>query len=279
MSEGPEVSIVVVAYRARDFVLRCLASIEANVSISAEVIVIDDGSGDGTPEAVRSEFPAVRMVEQPQNMGLAAGRNTAIKLLEGAKVLMLDSDTQVKAGAVERLAEVLDSDPGAGIVAPRLLNPDGSVQLSCRRWPSLLIPFVRRGPVAKLMPEPEMHRRHMMMDFDFASERPVVAAMGAAQMWRADLPQRIGSFDERISSYGGEDIDWCLRVWEAGLEVRYVPDAEIVHEWQHVVRRTPWSRHSLRALSDFYYVQWKHRRPSLGSPNSGGQVVKRPPRG
>jgi GT2 family glycosyltransferase len=260
MSAVPDVSIVIVTYRARDFVLRCLASIEANVSISAEVIVIDDGSGDGTPEAVRSEFPEVRMVEQPQNMGLAAGRNTAISLVRGAKVLMLDSDTQVKPGAVEALVEVLDTNPEAGIAAPRLLNPDGSVQLSCRRWPSLLIPWVRRGPIARLMPEPEMHRRHMLMDFDFASERPVVAAMGAAQMWRSDLPQRIGTFDERISSYGGEDVDWCLRAWEDGLEVRYVPSAEIVHEWQHVVRRSPWSRHSLRALFDFYYVQWKHRK-------------------
>jgi GT2 family glycosyltransferase len=260
MSERPAVSIVVVAYRARDFVLRCLASIEENVSIPIEVIVVDDGSEDGTPEAVRERFPAARMVEQPENRGLAAGRNTAISVLRGHKVLMLDSDTKVRPGAVETLVRVLDENPQVGVAAPRLLNPDDSVQLSCRRWPSLLIPIVRRGPIAKVQPEPEMHRRHMMMDFDFASQRPVVAAMGAAQMWRAELPSRIGSFDERISSYGGEDIDWCMRVWEAGLEVRYVPEAEIVHEWQHVVRRSPWSRHSLRALFDFYYVQWKHRR-------------------
>jgi GT2 family glycosyltransferase len=260
VSERPEVSIVVVAYRARDYVLRCLASIEANVGVPSEVIVVDDGSGDGTPEAVRGEFPRTRVVEQGGNRGLAAGRNAAIAILRGGKILMLDSDTQVKAGAVETLAESLDADPGVGIVAPRLLNPDGSAQLSCRRWPSLLIPFVRRGPIARLRPEPEMHRRHMMMDFDFASDRPVVAAMGAAQMWRADLPTRIGTFDERISSYGGEDVDWCLRTWEAGLEVRYVSGAEVVHEWQHVVRRSPWSRHSLRALFDFYYVQFKHRK-------------------
>jgi GT2 family glycosyltransferase len=272
VSEVPEVSIVVVAYRARDFVLRCLASIEDNVRIPHEVIVVDDASGDGTPAAVRERFPSAQVVEQPRNMGLAAGRNAAVRVLRGRKVLMLDSDTQVRAGAVEALIEFLDSNPGTGVAAPRLLNPDGSTQLSCRRWPSLLIPWVRRGPLAKLRPEPEMHRRHMMMDFDFASERPVVAAMGAAQMWRAELPERIGPFDERISSYGGEDIDWCMRVWEAGLEVRYVPDSEVVHEWQHVVRRKPWSRHSLRALYDFYYVQWKHRGlrsdPRIAAANS-----------
>jgi len=260
VSEAPAVSIVVVAYKARDFVLRCLASIEENVEIDHETIVVDDGSEDGTPEAVRERFPWARVVEQPRNMGLAAGRNAAIDVLGGRKVLMIDSDTQVKPGAVETLVAYLDEHPRVGVAAPRLLNPDGSSQLSCRRWPSLLIPWVRRGPIARLNPEPQMHRRHMMMDFDRASERPVIYAMGAAQIWRADLPRRIGRFDTRISSYGGEDIDWCMRTWEAGLEVRYVPAAEIVHEWQHVVRRSPWSRHTLRALFDFYYVQWKHRK-------------------
>lgn len=251
---------MIVAFRARDYVLRCLGSIEAHVSLKAEAIVVDDCSGDGTPEAVRSAFPKAKVIEQPENRGLSAGRNAAIAVLRGRKVLMLDSDTEVRPGAVETLAEVLDSRPGVGVAAPRLLNPDGSIQHSCRRWPSLLIPFARRGPLSRLRPEPKMHRDHMMMDFDFASERPVVAAMGAAQMWRAGLPEQIGLFDERISSYGGEDVDWCLRVWEAGLEVRYVPRAEIIHDWQHVVRRSSWSRHSLRALLDFYYVQLKHRR-------------------
>jgi GT2 family glycosyltransferase len=260
VTAGPEVSLVIVAYEARDYVLRCLKSIEANVEISSETIVVDDGSGDGTAAAVRDRFTAARLMEQPQNRGLAAGRNTAISAVRGRKVLMLDSDTEVRPGAVEALVEYLDSHPEVGIAAPRLLNPDGSVQLSCRRFPSLLTPIIRRGPIHKLRPEPRTYRRHMMMDFDFACDRPVVTVMGAAQMWRADLPQRIGRFDERISSYGGEDTDWCLRTWEAGLEVHYVPGAEVVHDWQHVVRSRGLSRHSLRALFDFYYVQMKHRK-------------------
>jgi GT2 family glycosyltransferase len=257
---GPEVSVVVVAFRARDYVLACLEALAANAGVAYEAIVVDDGSGDGTPAAVRERFPDAVMVAKEQNEGPSAGRNSALPHVRGRFVLMLDSDTKVHEGAIGRLVTFLDERPEVGLVGPRLVNPDGTVQHSCRRWPSPLIPFMRRGPYARLVPEPRAHRDHMMMDFDFATERPVVAVMGAAQMWRSDLTGLIGRYDERISSYGGEDVDWCLRVWRAGLEVRYVPDAVIEHEWQHVVRRQGLSRHSLLALRDFYYLQAKHRR-------------------
>ena len=261
MSEAaPDVSVVIVAFRARDYVLACLEALRENAGVDYEAIVVDDGSGDGTPEAVRERFPEAVMVAKPENEGLSAGRNSSLERIRGRHVLMLDSDTKVRPGAIARLSRVLDENPGVGLVGPRLVNPDGSVQHSCRRWPSPLIPLMRRGPYARIDPEPRAHRWHMMMDFDFAAERPVVAVMGAAQMWRADLPAAIGRYDERISSYGGEDVDWCVRVWKAGLEVRYVPDAVIEHEWQHVVRRQGLSKHSLLALRDFYYLQVKHPR-------------------
>jgi N-acetylglucosaminyl-diphospho-decaprenol L-rhamnosyltransferase len=257
--ERPEVSIVVVTWRARDYVLRCLASIEQHVTLPHEVIVVDDGSQDGTPEGVRKRFPAARVIAKPRNEGLVAGRNDALPLVGGRFVLMLDSDTEVRPGAVERLAEVLDRSPQVGLVGPRLVDDDGELILSCRRYPPFFIPLLRRGPYARLRPNPPIQRWHLMEDFDHATERPVVWVAGAAQMWRADLPARIGGFDRRISSYGGEDKDWCLRVWEAGLEVRYVPDAVVVHSWQHVIGGS-YSRKALRAFVDWYYLQWKHRR-------------------
>jgi GT2 family glycosyltransferase len=131
---------------------------------------------------------------------------------------------------------------------------------------------MRRGPYARLVPDPAAHRRHMMKDFDHASERPVVWIVGAAQMWRAGLAARIGTYDPRLSSYGGEDLDWCLRVWEAGLEVRYAPQAEIVHVFQQMTRRSLYGHKSFRALRDWYYLQWKHRAlrhdPRLNTANA-----------
>lgn len=259
LPEAAVVSVVVVTYKARDHVIRCLASLRQNAGMPYEVIVVDDASGDGTVEAVRERYPEARVVAKTENAGLAAGRNSSLPLVRGRYVLMLDSDTELKPGALAAMTELLDERREVGLVAPRLLFPDGSTQPSTRRWPGSLIPFMRRGPYAKLNPDPEAHRRHMMSDFDFDHARPVVSAMGAAQIWRSDLPRIIGRYDERVSSYGGEDQDWCARVWKAGLQVVYLPKAEVVHHWQHVVRKNPWSRHSLRALRDFYYLQWKHR--------------------
>jgi N-acetylglucosaminyl-diphospho-decaprenol L-rhamnosyltransferase len=253
------VSIVVVTWRARDYVMRCLESLERHVSIPYEVIVVDDGSTDGTTAAVRGGFPTVRVLPKARNQGLSAGRNSALPLVRGRHVLMLDSDTEVYAGAVETLVARLDGHPEVGLVAPRLFHPDGHIQLSCRRYPPLFRPFLRHGPYAWVNPNPASYRRHVMEDFDHERERPVVWVLGAAQMWRADLRMLIGLYDTRISSYGGEDLDWCLRVWRAGHKVLYVPQAEVMHHWQQVVREKPSIRRSIRVFRDFYYIQWKHR--------------------
>jgi N-acetylglucosaminyl-diphospho-decaprenol L-rhamnosyltransferase len=260
MSRRPEVSVVVVARRARELVLQCLDSLQQHARIAYEAIVVDDGSDDGTPEAVRSGFPGVQVVVKELSEGLAAGRNSALPLVNGRLVLMLDSDTRVRPGALEMMASVLDNDRDVGLVGPKLIYPDGEVQPSCRRFPSPLIPIVRRWPFVRIAPDSRTHRRHMMLDFDHASERPVAYVMGAAQMWRAELSRSLGPFDEKISSYGGEDLDWCLRVWAAGLEVRYTPQAVVVHDWQRVVHHERgWNQDAIRAAWDFYYLQWKHR--------------------
>ena len=256
----PEVSVVIVAFRDRDHVLRCLRSLELHAGLAYEVIVVDDGSADGTASAVRDQFSYVTVVEKLRNEGLVAGRNTALPLLRGRLVLMLDSDTEVRPGALPTLASVLDDFPHVGLVGPKLVYPDGSLQLSCRRYPPFFLPLLRRGPLARRFPNPRSHQRQMMMDDDHLSARPVVWVMGAAQMWRRDLPRQIGLYDHRVSSYGGEDQDWCMRVWASGQEVRYVPQAEIMHVFQKVTRRSLYGRKSFRTLRDFYYLQWKHRR-------------------
>lgn len=256
---APVVSVVIVAWRARGDVLRCLESLQRHAGLPYEAIVVDDGSGDGTSEAARQHIPETRTLTKSINEGLVCGRNDALPLVRGRLVLMLDADTEVRPGALQALAAALDAHPEVGLVGPRLVYPSGELQLSCRRYPPLLIPFIRRGPYARLNPDPPTHRRHLMKDFDHAGERQVVWVSGAAQMWRAQLPEQIGAYDAGVSSYGGEDLDWCLRVWSAGLQVRYVPGAEIVHRWQQATRQNLYGRKSIRALRDWYYLQWKHR--------------------
>jgi GT2 family glycosyltransferase len=268
----PEVSIVIVTWRAREHVLRCLESIAEKTDLEHEVIVVDDGSGDGTAEAIRARFPDVVLRAKTRNEGLVAGRNDALPLVRGRLVLMLDADTELRSGAISAMAAVLDSDPEIGLVGPRMVGPAGELQLTCRRYPPLLIPFMRRGPYARIDPDPGPHRWHMMKDFDHAHRRPVAWVSGAAQMWRSELAATLGPYDRRVSSYGGEDLDWCLRVWSAGQQVHYVPEAEIVHHWQAVTRNSLYGAKSFRALRDWYYLQWKHRRlrgaPALTRANA-----------
>lgn len=266
-AEAPDVSIVIVAWQARDYVLACLRSIEAHAAPAHEVIVVDDGSTDGTSAAVAGGFPDVNLISQPENSGLVAGRNTAVAHVRGRYVLMLDADTELRPGALTRLRDVLDANPRVGLVAPRLVSAAGAVQSSARRFPPVIVP---RGPFGSGLPAPQ--QRHLMVDFAHDEERPVVWVSGAVQMWRREFVESIGPYDTHISSYGGEDIDWCLRVWEAGYEVRFVGDAEMLHHWQNVVERRLWSRTALRAIRDYYYVVWKHRRlrkdPRLAAANA-----------
>lgn len=271
MTAPPRVSICVVAYRDRENLLRCLASVREHGEISHETIVVDDASGDGSVPEVRRRFPEVTVIQRAANGGLVAGRNDAIGALSGEYVLMLDSDTELRTGALAAMTAVLDSDPSVGLVGPRLVGPDGALQHSCRRYPPFLIPLLRRGPYARFNPSPRAHRRHMMFDFDHVQQRPVVWVSGAAQMWRRALLAVIGPYDTRLSSYGGEDLDWCLRVWGAGRAVHYVPEAEVMHRWQQVTRRDLYSASSRRAFRDWYYLQFKHRRlrrhPRLAQAN------------
>jgi GT2 family glycosyltransferase len=272
MSGQPQVSVAIVTFRSRELVLRCLAALAQNAGVEYEAIVVDDCSGDGTAQAVRERFPDAQVIAKQRNEGLVAGRNAALEHVKGRYVLMLDADTEVLPGALQTLVAALDGDPRAGLVSPKLIYPDGELQLSCHRFPPFWIPLLRRGPLARLWPEPPSHRRHMMLDFDHAATRPVAWTMGAAQMWRAGLPAQIGSYDRALSSYGGEDIDWCLRVWAAGQKVLYVPEARVVHVHRKVTRRRQFSRQSWRALRDWYYLQFKHRAlrrdPRLAAANA-----------
>ena len=270
---GTHRSVVIGAWNARDDMLRCLASLAREVRLPHEVIVVDDGPRTGHPRRSVAVSGRTRDGEARERR-VGRGRNDALPMVRGRLVLMLDADTEVRPGAVEALAGVLDQHTQVGLVGPRLVGPDGELQLSCRRYPPLMIPFMRRGPYARLNPDPEAHRRHLMKDSTIGRSDRSYGYRGRAQMWRADLPTSIGPYDHRVSSYGGEDLDWCLRVWAAGLEVRYVPEAEILHVWQQMTRRKLYGRKSFRALRDWYYLQWKHRRlrrsPRLAEANADG---------
>jgi hypothetical protein len=172
---------------------------------------------------------------------------------------MLDADTIPRPGSIRALVDYLDAHPEVGLVGPKLLDPDGSLQLSARTIPPVMLPLMRRPPFSAVFEHRRTVNRHLLRHDPHLQPRKVDWVMGAAQCYRASLIPRLGRYDERIFSHGGEDTDWCLRVWKAGAEVHYVPASEIVHAYGHFTRRNPFTKQALRAGTDYYYMLFKHR--------------------
>jgi GT2 family glycosyltransferase len=259
VSGAVDVTVGVVAWNACADLVRCLAALPAALEgLNAQVVVVDNGSEDGTA-AELDGHPWIERIDNARNLGLTPGRNQVLDRVRGRHVLMLDADTRPRPGSVATLVAYLDAHPAVGLVGAKLLDPDGSLQLSCRTFPPARLPFLRRPPLAAIFEHRRTVNQHLMRDYDHAAPRAVDWVLGACQCYRASLLGVVGRYDERIFSHGGEDTDWCVRVWKAGAEVHYVPAAEVVHAYGHFTRRNPLSRQSRRGIVDYFYMQWKHR--------------------
>lgn len=254
-----DVSICVVSWNGGEHLRALLPALgDRHDELVAQVIVVDNGSADATRE-VLAAHPDVQVIRNSQNRGITRARNQALMLVRGRHVLMLDVDTRPHPKAIDAMVSYLDGHPEVGLVGAKLLDPDGSVQESCRTVPPASLPFLRRPPLDRWFERSSLIGRHLMRDFDHQEPRPVDWVMGACQLYRTSLLPTLGAYDERIFSHGGEDTDWCLRVWKAGFEVHYVPDAVIEHEYGHFTRKNPFTKQAVRALTDYYHMIWKHR--------------------
>lgn len=246
-----------IARDVRSELERCFASIDEHAGVPVEVILVDNASSDGTREWVKSVHPEVVLIEAPTNLGDAA-RELALEQARGETVMFLDSDTALKPGALPSMLAALERNPDWGMIGPRLVYDDGSLQPSCRRFPPLILPLLRRPPLGWVFRDSRTVRHHLMLDFDHERARPVQYVIGACQLFRASLARAAGSYDTKIF-WGPSDIDWCIRVRDAGGEVVYFPEATVVHSYRRTTSRKPTSWLALRHLRAFYYFQWKYR--------------------
>ena len=218
-----------VNWNTREDLGQALASmLNSGPGVSAEVVVLDNASEDGSVEMVRERFPSVRVLEGEENVGFARGYNRAARGTEGRHLLMLNPDTIVRPGALERLVAFMDAHPRAGAAGPRLLNSDGSLQYSCRRFPRPLAAIFRNTVLGRLAPGNRFTRDYLMRDWDHGEAREVDWISGAAMCIRREAWEEVGGFDEGYFMYE-EDVDWCLRAHKAGWEIWYEPEATIVH--------------------------------------------------
>ncbi len=224
-----DLSIIILNWNTRDETRDCLNSIVGkSYKHTIQVILADNASEDGSREMVQSEFPTVTLVAHPTNLGFCAGNNRAIPATNGRYVLFLNSDTVVVDDALDRMISFMDDNPDIAILGPKLLNLDGSLQYSCRRFPDLGAGFFRNTPLGRLFPKNRFTQDYLMSDWDHASTLDVDWVSGAALMIRRDMLEKTGGFDEEFYMYC-EDVDICYRAHQMGSRVTYFPEAVIYH--------------------------------------------------
>ena len=223
-----DLSVVIVNWNTCDELRDCITSAVAADSGSAEIIVVDNASTDGSVEMLHGEFPDIRLIRNTENLGFARASNQGIEASSGRYVLLLNPDCVVQPGALAELVCFGDAHPEVGIFGLRILNPDGTVFESCRRFPTLAAGIFRNALLARLFPNNPYIREYLMTDWDHSEERDVDWVSGAALVVRRDLFDEIGLLDERFFMYC-EDVDIAYRAKQKGRRVMYCPAASVVH--------------------------------------------------
>lgn len=225
----PVLSVVVLSWNTKALTLACLRALFGEVPRHArEVIVVDNGSHDGSADAIAAAFPQVQLLRNPDNRLYAAGNNQGAAVARGEFLCTLNSDTEVRAGALDQLVDWLAAHPGHGAVAPRLSDPDGSVQRACQRFPTLLTALCFDSWWGSFWPGSWLQRRYLMADFDHLHSCDVEQPPGACCVLRLSEWRQLGGFDETLSLYYN-DVDLCRRLQKAGRRIHYLATAEVMH--------------------------------------------------
>ena len=219
------------SWNARDDLRACLTSLRIGTGRpdTVETVVVDNASSDGSADMVASDFPGAHLLRLGSNTGFSGGNNHALAGLTADYALLLNSDATCAAGALDDLMDWADTQPDAGIVGPKVLNPDGSLQYSCRRFPTFAAGLFRNVYLGRLFPNNRPAADYLMQDFDHESTRDVDWVSGCALLIRRACLEQIGLLDAESFFMYCEDMDWGLRAHQAGLRVAYYPDAVVTH--------------------------------------------------
>jgi len=219
------VSIIIVSWNTARFLENCLASILANPPTSPfEIWVVDNASTDDSPQMVRERFPQVHLIENRENLGFARANNQAIHRCKGSYILLLNPDTLVTSGALQGLVDFLDKHPDAGAAGAKILNPNGSLQISSHPRPTLSREIWRLFHLDSFSPYAE----YPLTKWETNRTQEVDLLMGACLLLRKEVLDKVGVLDEEYFMYS-EEIDLCYRIQRAGWRLFWVPQVEVVH--------------------------------------------------
>lgn len=251
-----DVSAVVLSFNSKRYIRTCVESLMNSFEacgLSGEVLVVENGSHDGSVavlEGLHIEFPqALAVFYQAENTGTTRSRNLALKAAKGKAVLILDSDAYMNPEALRGMLAYLYKHTQVGLVAPRLTYPDGRFQLSVDAFPTLLRKLKRLWALREL--EREERTSHAgAVDY----------AISACWLLPSDAIAATGLLDERIF-YSPEDVDYCIRLWQAGWQVHYLPGVSVVHDAQEISRPKGLgiNKFTIRHAKGLAYLFFKHR--------------------
>jgi len=228
-------AVIIVSWNVRDLLMACLRSLQADLEragLAADIWVVDNGSTDGTPEAVARDFPAARLIARRDNPGFAAANNQALRAALDASppryFWLLNPDTEVLPGATAALIAAMESHPRVGVAGAKLLYPDGTLQHSAFRFPGLVQLAFDLFPFPPRLYETWLNGRYPRRLYDGDVPFFVDHPLGAAMMVRRETVEQVGLLDEEYRIYC-EEIDWCWRMRRAGWRALCVPTARVVH--------------------------------------------------
>jgi GT2 family glycosyltransferase len=224
-----DVSVSIVSFCTRRLLNECLLALSHECeSVDLDITVVDNASDDGSAEMVQTEFPWVRLIRNPSNMGFGAAHNQALRQARGRYWLVLNSDAALAPGALRTMLDFMDAHPDVAVVGPKLRHPEGAVQPSRRRFPTVATLFLESTQLQRFWPDNPVLRRYYVQDRSGNEVQEVDWLVGACLCVRAAAAARVGLFDPRYFMYS-EELDWCRRFRAAGWRVVYVPSAEATH--------------------------------------------------
>lgn len=213
----------------KGLVKNCIKTIfESEFNQPYEIIVVDNDSGDGIEQMLRERFSAVRFIQTGANLGMGAGNNAGIRAARGKYILILNPDIFVFKDSLQKLYDFFREHEEVGLVAPRLLNPDKTLQYTCYRWHKFFTPVLRRTFLGRLSFAKKELDRFLMRDWDHATTREVDWIQGSCFLIPKKVFDKAGLFDDRFFMYF-EDTDLCRRIKNAGYKNVYLAEAEVIH--------------------------------------------------
>jgi GT2 family glycosyltransferase len=233
-----DLAVVIVSWNTRTLLKACLLALQQELrglELSSAIFVVDNHSADGSSDMVRQDFPHIKLIANKQNRGFAAANNQVLSAIDAKWYLLLNPDTEVRTGVVGQLLDFLAANPSAGVAAPQLLNADGSIQKSCRSFPTLAGMAVELAGLSRYFPRAQASN-YKMPDFDHTSLRSVDQPEGACLLVRKEVFNQVGLFDEKFFMLF-EEVDWCFRVKQAGWEIWFVPSAQVIHYYGQSIKQ------------------------------------------